>query len=182
MAAPHGVLAAELWPNGAGARAGIRQGDIITAVDGRAVDDDAGLNYAVGSHKPGETIQVTVRRDGGDHLLSVRAEPAPSEPAKDQRTIAGRNPLQGATVVNLSPAVADELGADPFLGKGVLITGVEGGLAAQVGLRPGDLIRGVNGKDIRTVSDLAAAMVQTGHAWSITIQRGGQMVTANFRI
>ena len=182
MAAPHGVLAAEIWPNGAGARAGIRQGDIITAVDGRAVDDDAGLNYAVGSHRPGETIQVTVRRDGGDHVLGVRAEPAPSEPAKDERIISGRNPLQGATVVNLSPAVADELGADPFLGKGVLITGISGGLAAQVGLRPGDLIRTVNGKAIGTVSDLAAAMAQAGHTWSITIQRGGQTVTANFRI
>jgi Do/DeqQ family serine protease len=182
MGAPHGVLAAEIWPGGAADRAGVKQGDIITAVDGKAVDDVAGLNYAVGAHKPGETIRLTVRRDGAERPFDVHAEAPPSTPPKDERTLTGRNPFQGATVVNLSPAVADELGADPFLGKGVLITGMTGGIAAQAGLRPGDLVRAVNGKPVATVADLAAILSQGGRSWSVTIERGGQRVTANFQL
>jgi Do/DeqQ family serine protease len=182
LTAPRGVLAAELWPGGAAQRAGVQQGDIITAVDGRPVDDEAGLNYAVGAHKPGDTIHLTVRRGSAERPFDVRAEAPPSEPAKDERTIAGHNPLQGATVINLSPAAADELGADPFLGRGVLITAINGGLAAQAGLRPGDLIRGVNGKEVRTVGDLAGLLTQGGRTWSLTIERGGQRVTANFQL
>ena len=45
-------------------------------------------------------------------------------------------------MVNLSPAVADQLGLDPFAGShGVMVTKVAGGLAANIGLRPGDLMR-----------------------------------------
>ncbi len=55
--------------------------------------------------------------------------------------VRGSNPrvegLVGATVVNLSPAVADELGVDPFLGRGVMITNVGRGFAMNAGFRPG---------------------------------------------
>jgi Do/DeqQ family serine protease len=182
MAAPRGVLAAEIWPGGAAQRGGLRQGDVILAVDGKPIDDEAGLNYAVGAHKPGDTIRLTVRRDGSEQAMEVRAEAPPSQPAKDERTLSGRNPLQGATVINLSPATADELGVDPFLGRGVLITNISNGIAAQAGLRPGDLVRAINGKPVNTVSDLAAALTGGGRGWSVTIERGGQRVTANFQL
>jgi Do/DeqQ family serine protease len=178
MAAPHGVLAAELWPNGSAAKAGVHQGDVITAVGGKPVDDEAGLTYAVGGYRPGDTFKLTVHREGADRELIARAETPPADPPRDERVIAGRNPLQGATVVNLSPAVAYELGADPFLGKGVLVTAIGDGLAAQVGLRPGDLIRAVNGQPVATVKALADALAASGRRWSITILRGGQEITA----
>ena len=105
----------------------------------------------------------------------------PATPARDQQVISGRNPFDGATVVNLSPAVADELGLDPFVGKGVLVTNIGRGFAMNAGLRPGDLIRRVNGREINTVRDLTAQLVQSGGQWQVTIERNGQEVTANFR-
>ena len=97
------------------------------------------------------------------------------------RVISGRNPFDGATVVNLSPAVADELGLDPFLGRGVLVTNIGRGFAMNAGLRPGDLIRRVNGRDIATVRDLTNVLGSGGGQWQVTIERNGQEITANFR-
>lgn len=95
--------------------------------------------------------------------------------------IKGRNPFDGATVVNLSPAVAQELGADPFAARGVLVTQVGQGFALNVNLRPGDLIREVNGRAINTTADLAAASKAGAATWTITIERNGQRITARLR-
>jgi S1-C subfamily serine protease len=114
----------------------------------------------------------------------VHVEPPPATPAKDESTLSGRNPLSGATVVNLSPAAADELGVDPFsVQDGVMVTKIGPGIAAQAGIRPGDVIREVNGRKVRLVSDLRAALAAGGAGgWAITIQRGGQLITAQFRL
>ncbi|MBS0332887.1 MAG: trypsin-like peptidase domain-containing protein, partial [Proteobacteria bacterium] len=114
LATPSGALVADVWPNGAAQRAGLKQGDVVVAVDGQPVVDAAALNFAMGSHRPGDTVRLGVRRDKVEQTLTLRAEPPPATPARDEKLIAGRNPFQGATVVNLSPAVAEEVGLDPF--------------------------------------------------------------------
>jgi len=181
MPAPVGALVADIWPGGPAQRAGLRSGDVIVSVDGQPLTDGSGLNYAIGAHRPGDAIRLGVRRGGGELALDMRAEPPPAVPAKDERTITGRNPFDGATVVNLSPAVADELGVDPFAAKGVLITGISRGFALNAGLRPGDLVRSVNGRAIATTRDLAAATAGTGDTWRVTIVRAGEEITATFR-
>ena len=185
MSAPQGVLVADIWAGGAAARAGLRQGDVILSVDDQAVSDVGGLNYAVGTRRLGETLRLGVRRENGTTAtLNLRAEAPPATPARDEQVLSGRNPFDGATVVNLSPALADELGVDPFQGPGVMVIRVGRGFSMNAGLRPGDMIRSVNGREIRNVRDLtaaAAAGAETG-AWQVTIQRNGQPVTANFRL
>lgn len=181
LSAPQGALVADIWPNGPADRAGLRQGDVIVAVDGRPAADAAAVSYAISSRRPGETVRLGVRRGGGELTLNLRAEAPPATPARDQRVISGRNPFDGATVVNLSPAVADELGLDPFLGRGVLVTNIGRGFAMNAGLRPGDLIRRVNGRDIATVRDLTSVLGSGGGQWQVTIERNGQEITANFR-
>src|SRR5258706_5683974 len=155
LATPSGALIADVWPQSAAARAGLKQGDLVTSVDGAPVVDAAALNYAIATHRAGETAKVGVRRGAGVETLLVRAEPPPATPARDERVINGRNPFQGATVVNLSPAVAEEVGLDPFGRQGVLILKTDVGAALQLGLRPGDIIRQVNGRSIRTTGDLS---------------------------
>jgi S1-C subfamily serine protease len=93
-------------------------------------------------------------------------------------------PNSSATVVNLSPAVADELGIDPFAADGgVLVTKIGPGIAAQAGIRPGDLIREINGRKVATVAQLRAALAGGAFdGWAITIERGGQLITAQFRL
>ncbi|WP_333587723.1 Do family serine endopeptidase [Phenylobacterium sp.] len=183
MAAPQGVLVADVWSGGAAQRAGLAQGDVILTVDGQAVSDVGGLNYAVGTRRVGETLRLRVRRQNGQEAdVSLRAEAPPATPARDEQVLSGRHPFDGATVVNLSPAVADELGVDPFLGPGVLVTRVGRGVSLNAGMRPGDMVRAVNGTEIRTVRDLVRVLEAGAPAWQVTIQRNGQQITANFRL
>jgi S1-C subfamily serine protease len=84
------------------------------------------------------------------------------------------------TVVNLSPAVADEQGLDVFAGPGVLIRAVDRGFAMNAGLRPGDIVRQVNGQRIGSVRDLAGVLGAPARAWQVTIERNGQQITATF--
>ena len=181
LARPAGALVADIWPGGAAEQAGLKQGDVVTSVDGGPVVDAAALNYAVATHRPGETLKINVRRGAGDQVLSLRAEAPPATPARDEKLVSGQNPFEGATVVNLSPAVAEELGLDPFGAKGVLISKVDGGAAQRVGLKPGDVIRSINGRSILTVRDLTGAVATAARVWQVTIERGGQQVTATFR-
>ncbi|HEX4709460.1 Do family serine endopeptidase [Phenylobacterium sp.] len=178
---PSGALVADVWPNGAAARGGLKQGDVVTSVDGGPVVDAASLNYAVANHRPGEAVRVGVRRAGAEQALTVHAEAAPATPARDERLIAGRNPFAGATVVNLSPAVAEEVGLDPFGRAGVMVLKTAAGPAQQVGLQAGDIIRAVNGRDIKSVSDLTSAVVTPAPVWQFTIERNGREVTATVR-
>jgi S1-C subfamily serine protease len=182
---PVGVLITDIYPGGPAARAGLKQGDLILEVDGQPVIDESGLDYHIATRRSGDEVALKVRHDREPpRIVRVHMEAPPATPARDEQTLAGRNPLGGATVVNLSPAVADELGIDPFIANGgVLVTKVGPGIAAEAGIRPGDLIREVNGRKIAAVGDLRAALAGgQGGGWAITIQRGGQTITAQFRL
>ncbi len=183
LAAPQGVVIADLWPGGPAARAGLRQGDVVLSVDGQTVNDEASLNYRVATRRPGESLTLAVRRTGSeDRTVSVRIDAPPQSPAPDLQTISGRNPFEGATVVNLSPAVAAQNGVDPFAGQGVLIASIApGGVAQRIGLKPGDFIRQVNGQQVGSTRALTVLLAQPARAWSITIEREGRLITANFR-
>jgi Do/DeqQ family serine protease len=181
---PSGVLITDLYPGGPAARAGLRQGDLILAVDGQPVIDESGLNYHVATRRSGDDVALQVRQGrAAIRTVMVHVETPPASPARDEQVLFGRNPLSGATVVNLSPAVADELGIDPFAAEGgVLVTKIAPGIAAEAGIRPGDLIREVNGRKVRLVSDLRTALSSGAGGWAITIQRGGQLIRAQFQL
>ena len=184
MTAPSGALVTDLYPGSPAARAGVKIGDVIVGVDGGQVTEPANLNYLISTKAPGEATRVEVLRDGKRLALTARVEPPPATPAKDEQTLSGRNPLNGLTVVNLSPAVDDELGADPFVKNGgVLVSNVTRGFGASVGFQPGDIVRAVNGHDVGTVSQLRQLLDQgaTNGMWTLTIQRGGQTITARIR-
>ena len=173
---PGGVIASAVYPGGPAERAGVREGDLITSADGVAVNDEGGLNFATATHKPGDVLTLQLRRAGATRSAQLRLETPPATPARDTRTLAGRQPLGGATVMNLSPAAADELGLDPF-SRGVVLTKVAG-IAAGQGFRPGDIIKAVNGQPTTTVGALAGALQASG--WQITLERDGREVTASF--
>ncbi|MBS0362879.1 MAG: Do family serine endopeptidase [Proteobacteria bacterium] len=182
LATPSGALVSDVWPGGAAQRAGLKQGDVITGVDGQPAVDAAGVNFAIAAHRPGDTVKLAVRHEKSEQTVNLRAEAAPATPPRDEKLIAGRNPFQGATVVNLSPAVAEEVGLDPFGREGVLVTKTDQGLAQQLGVQPGDIIRAVNGRSIKTVSDLSSAVVAPAPVWQVTIERNGRQLSTTLRV
>ena len=178
---PSGVLLQSVYPGGPAARAGLKQGDVIVAADGAPIQDEGTLNYRVATHKPGEQLTLTVRSGRGEHPVSLRLETPPGGPS-DQRTLTGAQPLQGATVVSLSPAFASEHGLDPT-SDGVVIVQAGSGYAAGAGFQPGDIIRQVNGRAVTSTADLAAAMTRSANGgWRITVERNGQRMTADFAL
>jgi Do/DeqQ family serine protease len=176
---PEGVLLASVYPGSSAARAGLQQGDAVLSVDGQQVDDEAGLNYRIGTHRPGDSVSLSYQRGGAAHTARVTVEAPPSRP-RDEQLVQGENPFDGAVVLNLSPATAIDLSVDPFR-SGVVVSEIRGGLSANAGIRPGDLIRQVNGRRIETVSDLRSALQSRTRTWSIVIDRNGQQISATFQ-
>ena len=184
MERPQGVIVSDVYPGSSADRAGLKARDIILSVDGQPVNDDAALNYRVGTRHPGDVLRLQVRSGSGAvREVRARAEAPPASPARDERVIGGRNPFTGATVLNMSPAVAEELGVDPFAARGVIVSKAPpGSPASRVGFQPGDLVVAVNGRQIRTTSELQAALAAGGDAWRVTIRRGDQQITGDFTL
>ena len=166
----------EVYANGPGARAGLREGDVITAVDGAEINDQAGLNFRVGTRSPDEAVAVTFMRDGRSQIINARVQPLPGN-AEAGGAVIQQGPFSGAQVAALNPALADRLGGDPFA-SGILITNViRGSYAARAGLRPGDLVREVNGRQATSVETLQ----RLGGAAEVTIERQGRRITGVLR-
>jgi Do/DeqQ family serine protease len=174
--APHGVLVASVDTSGPGKAAGLKAGDLITAVDGVDVADLGAFNYRLATKGVGGTVELRVIRDGKLYRTGVQLEPAPETVARDERTIGGDSPLAGLKVVNLSPAVAEELGygGEP---KGVIVDGVASGSPADnLGFRRGDVIAEVNGTAIDSTKTLADTAQARTRSWSLTVRRGNQVI------
>ncbi len=178
LAAPEGVVVTDVWPDGPAARAGIARGDVVISVDGERVNDPASLTYHIATRRAGDALAVELRRGGKVQIVRLVVATPPALPAPDKRVIGGRNPLSGITVVNVSPATAQDYGVDPFASVGVLVAQIDGGYAQSIGLQAGDFIREVNGRKIDDTATLAAVLEAPTRGWTLTIQRGDRLITA----
>jgi S1-C subfamily serine protease len=174
---PAGALVASVGHGSPAARAGLKTGDLIVAVDGQTIDDPEAFGYRFATKPLGGSAQVGVLRGGKETRLSIALETAPENPPRDAVRIRARSPLGGATVANLSPAVAEEMRVDSHL-QGVVITAVDEGTAAQaVGLRAGDIVLEINGEKVARSRELEGLMQTPQRVWRLQIMRGGQIMT-----
>jgi Do/DeqQ family serine protease len=174
LSRPEGVLLKSVYPGGPAAQAGLKTGDVVLAVDNVDVDDVQSLNYRIATHKPGDVVHLRISSNGKVHDATLKLALPPENPPRDASTIGGRNPLTGARVENLSPAVAVDLQMN-LMAKGVVITSVSAnGIAGNYGFQPGDIVRSLNGQTITSVGQLKHALdVARGH-WQLVIDRNGQ--------
>lgn len=174
---PQGIVITQVWNNGPGDRAGLREGDLITAVDGAEINDQGGLNFRVGLHDPNETVEVTYLRDGRRQTVNARISSLPGDPDVDKATTIQTGALSGARVLALNPALADALGGDPF-SSGVIIGGVQrGSYANRAGFQGGDVVVAVNGRPVTSVGQLA----NVGRGAEVSINRRGRTITGVMR-
>ncbi len=176
---PVGALVQSVAARSPAARSGMRTGDLVVSVDGQEVDDVNAFDYRFATKPLGGQANVGVLRSGREVRLAVALESAPESP-REETLIKARSPFLGAKVANLSPALADELRMD-IDAKGVVVTDVENGSTAQsFGLQKGDVVLVVNNAKIESTQDLVRALSQPSRLWRLTIQRGGQQISAVF--
>ena len=174
---PQGLVVTEVWPGGPGARAGLQEGDVITAIDGAEINDQGGLNFRVGTREPNDTVQVAVLRDGRTETLSARVQRLPGDADVKDAAVIQSGALAGAQVLALNPALADSLGGDPFA-TGVIIGQVQRGAYAQrAGLQGGDIVLSVNGRAVTSVQQLG----NIARGSELTISRRGQRISGTIR-
>lgn len=177
---PAGSVVAGVVEKGPAAEGGLRRSDVILAVDGIAVDDPESFGYRFATRPLGGVASLTVLRGGKRVVLPVRLVPAPELRPREPVTLSGRSPLAGLTVMNLSPALAEELAIDAGT-EGVVVGEVEeGSTAARIGFQKGDIIQALNGEAMTGSREVEAALKERRRAWEVTISRGGQSVTSVF--
>ncbi|MBX9758962.1 MAG: DegQ family serine endoprotease [Beijerinckiaceae bacterium] len=172
---PSGALVASIHTGSPAEAAGVRRGDIIVSVDNLAVDDPEAFGFRLGTRKLGESAAVTLLRDGKPVTLNVAMRQAPETPPREEIKLRGRSPFAGATIVNYSPAVAEETGVEG-VNEGVVISEIEEhSTAARVNLQKGDVVIAVNDDRIARTKDLEQAATARPRVWRLTIRRAGQV-------
>ena len=173
---PAGALVATVTEKSPAARAGLKTGDLIVAIDGQTVDDQNAFDYRFATKQLGGAAQIGVMRGGKEITLKVALETAPEMP-RDEIAIRVRSPFMGMTVANISPALADELRISESLEGVVVIDVADGSLAQNLGFQKGDVIAAVNNEKIARTRDLERVAKETNRRWAITLVRSGQTIT-----
>ena len=154
-----GALITDIMPGGAADKAGLKSGDIITAVNGKPVGDPHSLRFAVGGMSPGAKVTLTYLRDGKSSTAeaTLGEQATKAELGENALQQEGKsNVLDGITVGELDDAARTELHAPKDL-KGVLVTDVAAdSVGYDAGLRKGDIILDMNHKAL-TSADQAIA-------------------------
>ncbi|MGY2048139.1 DegQ family serine endoprotease [Methylobacterium sp. JK268] len=177
---PTGVLVAGMIAKSPAEESGLKRGDLILSVDGQPVDDPEAFGYRFALKGISGETKLAVLRGTNRVTVPVKLAPAPETRPRDTLKVRARSPFLGATAVNLSPAVAEELQLD-LPGDGVVIADVDGGTIAQrAGFQKGDVIVAVNGVPVTTTKDLDRVTRNSLSAWEVTINRGGQQLTSVF--
>lgn len=166
-----GALVSQVLEGGPGDKAGLKSGDIITQIDGKAINNTRDLLTTVAGLKVGGTVQIKTLREGKEITL-----PATIGKRKDTLEAAGE-PIPdalGMTVQEITPKIARNLRHKAQ--GGVMITKIRPGSSAdEAGLQVQDIIVSINRKAIRSLKDYtnALALKPGNNSWLLLIQRGG---------
>lgn len=174
-----GALVSGVEPASAAAEAGLRQGDVITEFEGRAVLDANAVRNQVASARPGSVVSLQVWRAGQVQPFSIRLVERDNEHASTTRPSARRPAANAGSTLGLlvEPLTPQLLGQMrlPRAMTGLLVVDMDpAGIAADAGLQPGDLITRANDIGIRSVPDLDKAMAtREGRPSLLLVTRAG---------
>ncbi len=173
---PGGIVVHRLYPGGPADRAGLAPGDILKTLNGRAIADSAGLRFRLTTLKIGEQAIIGFLRKGTPGEAKIDLVAAPGSAEVPGYWLRGRQPLAGARIADLTPALGNELGIAEW--SGVVVLEVKrNSLAAEYGFRSGDIVLNVNGKSIGNVEDLREPLQRSSGSWRIEVSRDGAVKT-----
>jgi Do/DeqQ family serine protease len=160
-----GVLVNNVTPGGPGEKAGLKPGDVILKLNGKAVNDPNTLRNEIAGTAPGTEVTLTIERNGMQQ--DIRAKLGELTPQAARAAEQGQGTGQGGArlglgVAPLNPQTAAQLGL-PSTTQGVVVESVDpGGLAAMAGVQPGDVILEVNRQKVHTTDDMQRALAASG--------------------
>ena len=175
LARPGGVVVNQVYPEGPAGQAGIRQGDVIVEIDGEHVNDVETLQFMVATGELGADLGVQLVRAGHLVELDLPLVEAPETPPRDLKQLTGRHPLKGATVANLSPALAEELDLDGAWQGVILLEVPRGSIARRYRFRPGDVLLEINGRPVNRAAEVEGLMNGATERWNVVFRREGRV-------
>jgi serine protease Do len=152
-----GALVAAVTPDSPAAKAGIKQGDVIVGIDGKRIERLKDLTLHVANQKAGSTMSVSVWRDGRTRDLRASIARMPQEMAQAGTPSAerGETGQLGLALAPVTPELRQRFELEDDV-KGVVVTAVRpDSPAAEIGLRPGDVVKKVNQTDVTAPRQLA---------------------------
>jgi serine protease Do len=156
MKKAEGALVDEPQPNTPAAKAGIKSGDIIIALNGETVKDARELARTIGMMAPNTSIKLDILRNGEVSTVTATLGQMPKEKQAEAQAEKPK-PTSGVPYLGLMLAPANEVAGSG--GKGVVITGVDpNGAAAEQGLQTGNVILDVGGKAVVNAGDVRSAL------------------------
>lgn len=172
-----GALVAHVTPGGPADKAGIKQGDVIIALNGQKIKDSAQLRNLVAQLEPGTSAKITLLRDGREKQVTTVLGERPKTQAKgtprEEHPKETMSKKLGLSVQTLTPDIAQQLG---YKGEqGVVVTDIIPGSAAdEASLQSGDLIKEVNRAAVRTVNDFERAVrgLKNADVAALLVRRG----------
>lgn len=176
-----GVLVRAIHKTSPALAGGLKQGDLITAVNGKYLASEEDFSFQIEVAPLDQVVQLTVFRNGKEETLPINVIAPPEDPSADETVLTDQHLLTGIKVANLSPAVASVYGLDENRTGVVIIDGATNRLVAQLGVNRGDILEAVNGITIQNVSHLKEVLSQNKAAISLVLRRGDQQVTVTMR-
>ena len=179
---PRGALVSNVEANGPADKAGIKAGDVILAVNGQQIDHYGELSSKISNMRPGSTARLTIWRMGHQMDINVGIAELNEKPERTARTGPGRGSNQAATRLGLEvrPLTPDE--KRQVQTEGNLVVERVSGPAAAAGVQPGDIILGVNGKPVRSATELQDAAKGPAHTLALLVQRQDAQVFIPLRL
>jgi len=176
MPLPGGVLIDKVTPGTPAAQAGLKTGDVVRSIDGHEVEDGDDLRFRLATLTVGQSARLEIWRNGEIWTVKLPLTAPPEDPPRNAVTITGNNPLAGATVANLSPALADEIGMDTARRGVVVLEVARGSLAQRFGVENGDILIKLNDRQITEAGDVKEWAGGGFRNWRVAVKRGDQVL------
>lgn len=159
-----GALVNDIIKGGPADKAGIHQGDVIIALNGAEVKDPSHLQRLVAEAGIGKVVKIAIFRDGKALELGISLSSADNAPKQRQRAErGGAQSENGADLLGLIVEKSEQ-------GDGVVVVdAVRGGIAAESGIKRGDVIVSINRKKTPTPAEYARAIQQVSRGGHLTI-------------
>jgi serine protease Do len=149
-----GAVVDQVEADSPAAKAGLKVGDVVRAIDGQKVTGAGDLQVEVGQKQPGNTIKLQVLRDGRTVDVPVTLQAMGARNGEKGAANAQGKPRWGLGLADLTPDVREQIQAPPDV-KGAVIERVQPGSSADdAGLRSGDIIVEVNRHAVQSAADV----------------------------